>query len=438
MPVYPYNYYNTQTKINEIGIDIVNTPLPITGNIQTTVSQVSVTGDVNTIITNTPLPITGNIQTTVSQVSITGNVNTVLVGSSITQNVAVVNTPIVSVNNFPSIQDVDIVGSSITQNVTVVNAPNVNAVQSGTWTVGVNNFPATQAITGSVAVNNFPATQNVNIAGSYITQNVAVVNTPLPITGAVNVNVVGDQVTANVSVVNFPSNQAVTVSNTPLPITGSVSASVSNFPSTQNVGIVSSSITQNVNVVNFPSNQAVTVSNTPLPITGNVNIVGPLDSTGNVLVDVNASQLTGTVDVSIIGSQLTGTVDVSIIGSNITQNVNTVGVGYNQINIYSSAFITSNSQTIINTAQYQEMVVDNVFGGVITGAIWVGIYGVEPQSNILTSLLASTNTATLNTLTVQRLQIVGPLGAKVAVAVNVASGSEITGVYVTVEQSVSR
>jgi len=207
----------------------------------------------------------------------------------------------------------------------------------------INNLLKQELLTGTV---------NTILYQSLITQNVAIVNTPLPITGAVNVNVVGDQVTANVSVVNFPSNQTVTVSNTPLPITGSV--------------------------------------------------------------------------------------DTTIIGSNITQNVNTVGVGYNQINVYSSAFITSNSQTIINTAQYQEMVVDTVFGGVITGAIWVGVYGVEPQSSILTSLLASTNTATSNTLTVQRLQVAGPLGAEVAVTVNVASGSEITGVYVTVEQSAVR
>jgi hypothetical protein len=196
---------------------------------------------------------------------------------------------------------------------------------------------------------------------------------------------------------------------------------------TVNTILYQSLITQNVNIVNLPSNQAVTVSNIPLPITGSINttiigsnitanvrIVGPLDSNGNLLVDINASQLTGSV------------------------YVNTVGVGYNQINIYSGAFITSNSQTIINTAQYQEMVVDTVFGGVITGAIWVGVYGVEPQSGILTSLLASTNTATSNTLTVQRLQVSGPLGAMVAVTVNVASGSQITGVYITVEQSVSR
>jgi hypothetical protein len=207
----------------------------------------------------------------------------------------------------------------------------------------VNDLLKQELITGTV---------NTILYQSLITQNVAVVNTPMPITGTVNVNVIGDQVTANVSVVNFPSNQAVTVSNTPLPITGSI--------------------------------------------------------------------------------------NTTIIGSNITQNVNTVGVGYNQINIYSGAFITSNSKTIINTAQYQEMVVDTVFGGVITGAIWVGVYGVEPQSNILTSLLASTNTATSNTLTVQRLQVSGPLGAKVAVTVNVASGSQITGVYVTVEQSAVR
>jgi hypothetical protein len=190
-----------------------------------------------------------------------------------------------------------------------------------------------------------------------------------------------------------------------------------------------------------------------IPAINNSTIQIPMQLQGSLIAYDNINDLfkqelvTGTVNTILYQSLITqnvnivnfpSTQNVSIVGATITQNVNTVGVGYNQINIYSSAFITSNSQTIINTAQYQEMVVDTVFGGVITGAIWVGVYGVEPQSNILTSLLASTNTATSNTLTVQRLQVSGPLGAKVAVTVNVASGSQITGVYITVEQSAVR
>jgi hypothetical protein len=183
-----------------------------------------------------------------------------------------------------------------------------------------------------------------------------------------------------------------------------------------------------------------------IPAINNSTIQVPAQLQGSLIAYDNVNDLlkqeliTGTVNTILYQSLITQNVNIvnTLLPITGVVNVNIVGVGYNQINIYSGAFITSNSQTIINTAQYQEMVVDTVFGGVITGAIWVGVYGVEPQSGILTSLLASTNTATSNTLTVQRLQISGPLGAKVAVTVNVASGSQITGVYITVEQSAVR
>jgi len=304
MPVYPYNYYDEKTKVNEIGIGVENTPLPITGSVQTTVSQVSITGNVNTVITNTPIPITGDVQATVSQVSITGNVNTVIVGSNITQNVsvvnipsvtiantplpvtgitnvtivgsnitqnvAVVNTPIVSVNNFPATQDVGIVSSSITQNVAVVNAPNVYAVQSGTWTVGVDNFPSTQAITGAVAVNNFPATQDVGVVSSSITQNVAVVNipsvtianTPLPVTGTTNVTIVGSNITQNVSVVNTPN---VNVAN---------QIGISSFPRVR-LGSVNS-VTVNANTNVFATNLTATIN-------GFIYVLAESDVTGSFM-----------------------------------------------------------------------------------------------------------------------------------------------------------
>ncbi|MEM3555039.1 MAG: hypothetical protein QXU79_04430, partial [Candidatus Micrarchaeaceae archaeon] len=186
-----------------------------------------------------------------------------------------------------------------------------------------------------------------------------------------------------------------------------VNIAESSLTGTVDVTIIGSNITQNVAVVNTP-NVNIAGSN----ITPNVTIVGPLDTLGNVKVD--------------------------LMSSNITPNVSIVGIGYNQINLFSNAFITSSSTTIINTANYQDMVVDTVYGGVLTGAIYTSIYGVEPQSNILTSSIINGTTASSNTLTVQRLIANGPLGAKVAIVVNTAPSTQVTGVFITVEQSVFR
>lgn len=41
-------------------------------------------------------------------------------------------------------------------------AGNVNAAQSGSWNVGVNNLPATQAVSGTVSVSNLPSSQGVS------------------------------------------------------------------------------------------------------------------------------------------------------------------------------------------------------------------------------------------------------------------------------------
>ncbi|MEM4115250.1 MAG: hypothetical protein QXP59_04500 [Saccharolobus sp.] len=272
--------------------------------------------------------------------------------------------------------------SNITQNVAVVNTPNVNVVGGG-------------------------LTSSVTIVGSNITQNVTIVG-PLDTSGNVKVDLMSSNITQNVAVVNTP-----------------------------NVNIVGSNITPNVTIVGpLDTSGNVKVDLMSSNITQNVSIVGPLDTSGNINVNIAESSLTGTVDVTIVGTTLTGTVDVTIVGSNITPNVSIVGVGYNQINLFSNAFITSSSTTIINTANYQDMVVDTVYGGVLTGAIYTSIYGVEPQSNILTSPIINGTTASSNTLTVQRLIANGPLGAKVAIVVNTAPSTQVTGVFITVEQSV--
>jgi hypothetical protein len=141
----------------------------------------------------------------------------------------------------------------------------------------INDLFKQELVTGTV---------NTILYQSLITQNVAVVNTPLPITGAVNVNVVGDQVTANVSVVNFPSNQT------------------------------------------------VTVSNTPLPITGNVNISSPLDISGNVKVDiVTPLPFENAVNIN--------TIEATLTTANTSQALTSV-IAYNFITIYNK-----NSDTIM-------------------------------------------------------------------------------------------
>ncbi|MEM3291004.1 MAG: hypothetical protein QW046_05760 [Candidatus Micrarchaeaceae archaeon] len=424
--VQPLSYYQNQffnNANNAIANVLIQLPVQIQGSL---IAYDNVNDWFKISLDNSN--ITQNVNV-VNALTITGTVNTQIVGSNITQNVTIVG-PLDTSGNVK----VDLMSSNITQNVAVVNTPNVNIAGS--------NITPNVTIVGPLDTS---GNVKVDLMSSNITQNVAVVNTP-------NVNIAGSNITPNVTIVG------------PLDTLGNVKVDLMSSNITQNVAVVN---TPNVNIVGggFTSSVTIVGSN----ITQKVTIVGPLDASGNVNVNIAESSLTGTVDVTIIGSNITqsvsvvntpnvniagsnitsnvtivgpldtsGNVKVDLMSSNITPNVSIVGVGYNQINLFSNAFITSSSTTIINTANYQDMVVDTVYGGVLTGAIYTSIYGVEPQSNILTSPIINGTTASSNTLTVQRLIANGPLGAKVAIVVNTAPSTQVTGVFITIEQSVMR
>ncbi|MEM3265031.1 MAG: hypothetical protein QXH07_03655 [Thermoplasmata archaeon] len=300
--------------------------------------------------------------------------------------------------------------------------------------ISINNTQTTINVNINVVNSvNLTGTINTILNGTNITENIFTVNPLFTITGNVNTQIVGSNITANVDVVGpVDSLGYVNMDIVSSQLSGYVNVNILSNNVTSNVAVINtpniylvgSNITQNVNVVNALTitgdvNTQIVGSN----ITANVNVVGPVDSSGYIKVD-------------IANSSLTGTIDASIINNNVTSNVAIVGMGYRQQNLFTNAFITTNSQTIISTINYQDMVVDVVYGGVITGSIWTGIYSVDPQSNILTSLITSGITATSNTLTVQRLNIIGPLNTDVAIVVNTTPSTQVTGVYITVEQSV--
>jgi hypothetical protein len=158
----------------------------------------------------------------------------------------------------------------------------VQAKQSGTWTVGVNNFPATQPVSGSVAVTNFPATQPVSITGS------------LP---------AGTNALGSVTVSNFPSGGGAVSQGTAAPITApwpviisngtnAIGGASSNPIFTTIVGGVSVGGTVNVSVQGSPQ---VAVSNWGGP---SLSVAGPVGvtPTGNVIT-VNAQVLNPSIPI---------------------------------------------------------------------------------------------------------------------------------------------
>ncbi len=79
----------------------------------------------------------------------------IYISGGLPQDITVVNTPYVTVTNFPSVQDTAVVN---TPYVTVTNFPSSINI-SNTPSVTVTNFPSVQ----TVSVNNFPATQAVSV-----------------------------------------------------------------------------------------------------------------------------------------------------------------------------------------------------------------------------------------------------------------------------------
>jgi len=89
------------------------------------------------------------------------------------------------------------------------------------------------------------------------------------------------------------------------------------------------------------------------------------------------------------------------------------------------------------------LVVDVVYGTVVTGSIITSVIGVEPQSGIMTSTITAGSWFAGTVVTGQRLVAPGPLGYEVAINTYVATAGTInagtaTGVYVTAEQSTTK
>jgi hypothetical protein len=179
--------------------------------------------------------------------------------------------------------------------------------------------------------------------------------------------------------------------------------------------------------------------------------IGTLQS-GNVTASVSGGQLTyvGTIG-TIQSGNITGSIangQLSSVGTvGVIATIGTIQSGHvssDQIskltNVATNAVITSATIATIVASNLQDLVVDIVYGTVVTGSIITAVIGVEPQTGIKTSTIVAGAWFAGTVVTGQRLVAPGPLGYEVAVTAYVATAGTInagtaTGVYVTAEQS---
>ena len=178
------------------------------------------------------------------------------------------------------------------------------------------------------------------------------------------------------------------------------------------------------------------------PVGGRIDYIGTIDNAPLVTVQGTIANInaTGTMVIDGVATgvtiPITGTVAIS--GEVGTLSVSVVGTVYNlesylQTNIISDATMTSSNTTLLTAGAYQNLVVDVVYGTVVTGSIQTSIYGVEPQSKIQTSALTIGDVYTGTVQAGQRLVASAPLGASVAVVTTVTG--TVLNVYITAEQS---
>jgi hypothetical protein len=195
--------------------------------------------------------------------------------------------------------------------------------------------------------------------------------------------------------------------------------------------------------------QAGSISATVSGALSSVGTVGTIQS-GNITVSSGALNTVGTVGTiqsgnitgSISGGQLSSVGTVGVIAT-----IGTIMSGYvssDQIskltNVATNAVITSATIATIVASHLQDLVVDVVYGTVVTGSIITAVIGVEPQTGIKTSTIVAGSWFAGTVVTGQRIVAPGPLGYEVAVTAYVATAGTInagtaTGVYVTAEQS---
>jgi hypothetical protein len=130
---------------------------------------------------------------------------------------------------------------------------------------------------------------------------------------------------------------------------------------------------------------------------------------------------------SIVITGQTGTLDVNAVGPLFMLDT------YAQTNLASGVTLTSSSTNILATGTLQNLVLDVVYGTVAVGSIQTSIWGVEPQSRVLTSVLVQGSWYSGTVQAGQRLVASAPLGAQVAV-INTVIG-RVMDVYITAEQS---
>lgn len=180
-----------------------------------------------------------------------------------------------------------------------------------------------------------------------------------------------------------------------------------------------------------------------LPVTGTVS-VGSINTiidvaTVNAIIDVATIQSLGSIESPVaVGTILNaplltvqGTLTVATL---LVQPLVTTQVLSKQTNILTNQTVIASGASTLLAGSLQNLVVDIVYGTVVTGSIQTAIVGVEPQSGVQTSTIVAGAWDASTVQTGQRLVAPRPLGTEVAAVWNVVSGS-VLNVYITAEQS---
>ncbi len=134
---------------------------------------------------------------------------------------------------------------------------------------------------------------------------------------------------------------------------------------------------------------------------------------------------------------------VTVQGTLLSTGTITTQQVYAQATVQANAVVSASGAATVVAQALQDLVVDTVYGSVVSGSILTSVVGVEPQSGVQTSTIVNGDWFGGTVQTGQRLMAVGPLGGKVAVVWTVAMGGTvgvgtIVGVYITAESSTTR
>jgi len=180
-----------------------------------------------------------------------------------------------------------------------------------------------------------------------------------------------------------------------------------------------------------------------LPLRPAVGVVTGTIQIGTILtpIQVGTIQVPEVVSISTIANSpliTVGTIlNPVVVATILTPSQVINNQNFRQTNILTNVVVTTSGAATLTAGAFQDLVVDVVYGTVISGSIQTVIKGVEPQSGVQTSTIVAGDWFAGTIVTGQRLVAAGPLGALVAVVWNVPAASTITGVFITAEQSTS-